>query len=111
MIAKTNQRSTESEIFKESSKEEVEVTISCEEYENLNYKNQSYENIIKQIATLYSDPYESVDNVKEAISIILKKAVNEETIGKLGELIYNKHKIKLEATNFGNFVVIDTDKQ
>lgn len=104
MITESKQQLTDLELFKK----DVEVTIS---YEDINNKKQMYENILKSIATLYSDPYQSVDNVKEAIGIIIKQVVNEETIGKLGEVVYNKHKRELETHHLGSFAVIDTDKQ
>lgn len=107
MITKGNQQLTDLGVFKE----DVEVTISYDYYEELNKKNQIYEKMLKSIATLYSDPYQSVDNVKEAIVIIINQVVNEETIGKLGEVIYNKHSRELETHHLDSFVVIDIDKQ
>ncbi len=107
MITESKQQVTDLELFKE----DIKVTISYEDYEESNKKNQVYENILKSIATLYSNPYQSVDNVKEAIGIIIKQVVNEEAIGNLGEVIYNKHRRELETNNLGKFAIIDIDKQ
>ena len=111
MITKIKQQSTESELFREGYKGEVKVTVSYEEYEDLNNENQAYKNLIKKIATLHSDPYQRVDNMEDAIKLIIKQTTNEGTIGKEGEIVYTKLRESLELSHLGKFVVIDIGKQ
>ena len=111
MITKIKQQSTESELFREGYKGEVKVTVSYEEYEDLNNENQAYKNLIKKIATLHSDPYQRVDNMEDAIKLIIKQTTNEKIIGKIGEIIYDQKRKELETSHLNKFVVIDIDKQ
>lgn len=91
--------------------DQTAVTITIDEYEEINKKNEIYGTVLKRVASLYSDPYQRLDNIEDAISVIIKQTTNEKMIGKIGEMIYNQKRKKLEISHLNRFVVIDIDKQ
>ena len=91
--------------------EGAKVEILWHDYDSLIAQNDKLKKLLTDIATLYASPYQEVDDINSAMTILLSKVSSQEFIGKIGERVYAANQLNLEKTHWGEFVVIDTDSE